>query len=140
MPNAVDSGSMNRTAFHLVVVIIMLTSLMGQALASTFNPALIAHELEHDAASSVVNASPVAELRSLASADHDHEHDHDGKFDETAHQLLHAAHHLQLFALPDFSVTQPAVNVAPAYAVTVSSFLVTSPEPLLRPPRPSFVR
>lgn len=133
---------MKRTAFRIVVVIIMLSSLVGQAFALSFNPALIAHELEHDAALSVMNASPVVETQSLDAVDHDyhHEHDHDGKFDDTVHQLLHAAHHLQLFALPDFYIMQPADDSGPANAVAMSSFLVTSPEPLLRPPRPFFAR
>ncbi len=129
---------MKRVALNTLMVMVMLSSLLGQAFAMSFNPALIAHALEHDAASPTTGLSPTLAAESNDADDHDHHHDHDGKFDDAAHQLLHAVPHLQLFAVTDFPVLQWAAEKELRYAFSISHFLETSPEPLFRPPRPPF--
>lgn len=117
---------------------VMLSSLLGQALAMSFNPALITHEIEHEATSLEAASMQMHDLVITDTDHHDNEHDHDGKFDDTVHQLLHAAHHLHLYTAPDFPALQIAAETVTPYVVSLSPFVDVALKPLFRPPRHTF--
>lgn len=129
---------MKSAVFKTLMIMIMLSSLLGQAFAMSFNPALITHEFEHEAASSESAAMHILELRVTDTDHHDNRHDHDGKFDDTVHQLLHAAHHLHLYTAPDFLTLQIAAETVTPYVVSLSPLVAVAPDPLFRPPRRTF--
>lgn len=116
----------------------MLSSMLGQALAMSVNPAWIGHELAHETASFDTNADIAAQAELLDIAEHDQQHDHEGKFGDVAHELLHAAHHIHLFGAPELPLLQTPQGKTPPYAAAFPLFLEVAPDSLFRPPRHTF--
>lgn len=104
----------------------------------SIDPALIAHELAHETASSGANTGIAEQAESFTMTGHDQTHDHEGKFGDIAHQLLHAAHHIHLFAAPELPSLHIPQDKIPSYSAVFPLILEVAPDSLFRPPRHTF--
>ena len=140
---------MPRAFTQFLIIVFMLTSFVGQALAMSISAQVMAHEIEHGGSSASVPAHqatgdadvhPSADLHANEHTDpHANAVPHDGKFGDTGHHhFFHVVQPLPLVTTTDFPIFKlPQQELAQA-TIVVLPRLTSPPTPLFRPPRSYF--